>query len=150
MNSNKEKPLELAAGDENRKITRHVLDCLGKWPDLPVKSVTYGMLQPDKAGISLISLQGAVITKRYITGGHQAEYPFALIYRIKPGNSIDKRLAADELLDSLGDWAVTQCPDLEGAIPMGFQITERASPAATYSNGDEDHQIVMKFIYEVI
>lgn len=146
---NKEKPLMLATGEENRRVTRHVLDCLNAWPQLPVKQITYGMLQADKPGITLAADQGAVITKRYITGGHRAEYPFALVYRIKAGNSTDKRLKADELLDRLGDWACTQRPPMEEARAIGFCPVQRAVLAEVYPNGDEDHQILLKFTYEV-
>lgn len=48
---------------------------------------------------ALSTIQGTYITRRYILGGYQAEYQFKLIYRIKPGDSIDKRLEADELLN---------------------------------------------------
>lgn len=150
MNSNNDKPLVLATGEENRRITRHVLECLNKFPGLPVERITYGMLTPNKAGISLVSITGAAITKRDICGGHQAEYNFSLDYRVKAGASEDERLKADELLDDLGDWAVKQLPELDGAISIGFQITERASLFAVFPNGDEDHQIIMKFTYEVM
>lgn len=150
MNSNdKQKPLALATGEENRRVTRLVLECLNAYPQLPVKQVNYGMLQADKPGIALAADQGAVIVKRYITGGHKAEYNFALVYRIKAGNNNDKRLKADEALDSLGDWACAQRPPMEGARAIGFAVAQRAALDAAYPNGDEDHQIILKFTYEV-
>ena len=148
MDNNKQKPVVLADGEENRKITRRVLECLNRYPHLPVNQISYGMLLPNKQGLALATQQGAVITARYICGGHKAEYTFALVYRIQPGNSLDKRLKADELLDSLGDWAATQRPELEGASPLGFRVMERACLAEVYDGGDEDHQIIMKFTYE--
>lgn len=62
--------------------------------------------------MALSTIQAAYITKKYILGGHEAEYQFKVIYRIKPGTSNDKRLSADEVLNSLGDWAAGQRPDL--------------------------------------
>lgn len=151
MESNKEKPVLLAPGEENRKITRQVLDCLNQYPKLPVKRISYGMLRPDKPGIALATDQGAVIVKRYITGGHLAEYTFALVYRIKPGNSQEKRLEADEALDSLGDWAHGQQAPLDGgARSRGFSIIQRAALMEEYESGDEDHHMILKFTYEVI
>lgn len=151
MDSNREKPVLLASGKENRQITRHVLDCLNQCPELPVKKISYGMLLPDKPGLTLVSVQGAAIVKRYIDGGHRGEYPFMLLYRIKAGNSDEKRLSADEVLDNIADWAVTQKPSLgQGVAPVGFEITERASLGVMYEDGDEDHQILLKLTYEVI
>lgn len=151
MDSNNEKPVLLASGKENRQITRHVLGCLNQCPELPVKKISYGMLLPDKPGLTLVTVQGAAIVKRYIDGGHRGEYPFVLLYRIKAGNSDEKRLTADEALDTIADWAILQKPNLgQGVTPIGFEITERASLDAVYEGGDEDHQILLKLTYEVI
>ena len=95
--------------------------------------------------------QAAYNDKKYILGGYQAEYQFKVIYRIKPGNSNDKRLKADELLNALGDWALTQTPDIgTGRRVIRVEPTTRSSLFAMYDNGDEDHQILMKMNYEVI
>jgi len=78
--------------------------------------------------------------------------PFSLVYRIvNPGGNTDKRLQADERLDALGDWAAGQRPYIgEGARALGTEIAARASLAALYQNGDEDHEIQLKILYEVI
>lgn len=91
------------------------------------------------------------MTNKYILGGYQAEYQFKVVYRIDPGESIDKRLKADETLNALGDWAVKQMPpDLgEGRRVIRIEPTTWASLFAVYENGEEDHQILMKMNYEV-
>ena len=100
--------------------------------------------------MAMSTIQAAYILKKYILGGYKAEYQFKLIYRIKPGNSNDKRLKADELLDALGDWTIGQRPDIgEGKTVVSVEPTTRSSLFAVYENGDEDHQILMKLTYEV-
>lgn len=75
---------------------------------------------------------------------------FKIIYRVKPGNSMDKRLKADELLNAIGDWATGKRPDIgTGKRVVSLEPTTRSSLFAVYENGDEDHQILMKMNYEV-
>ena len=102
--------------------------------------------------MALSTIQAAYIVRKYILGGYQAEYQFKVIYRMKPGNSNDKRLKADELLNALGDWTASETPPDIGAGRRVIRIepTTRSSLFAVYENGDEDHQILMKMNYEVI
>lgn len=96
------------------------------------------------------TIQGTYITKRFILGGYQAEYQFKLIYRIKPGESNDKRLEADELLNHFGDWARKNLPDLGDEIrALRVEPTTQSSKFAAYEGGYEDYQILMKLTYEV-
>lgn len=152
MSLKTDKPVELAAAEEKRRITRQVIAWLNTFPGLPVKQVSYGGLAPNKPGIALLSPQGAVIRKRYITGGYKAEYPFSLIYRItRPGDSLDKRLQADELLDSLGGWAASHRPEIgQGIQAKRVEVSAWATLANVYADKDEDHEINLKLIYEVI
>lgn len=103
--------------------------------------------------MALSTIQGAFILERYIIGGYKAEYQFKLIYRLKPGTSMDKRLKADELLDRIGSWVQFNKNDLflgEEIRVLSVEPTTRSSLFAIYENGDEDHQILMKLNYEVI
>mgnify|MGYP001129522986 CR=1 FL=1 len=107
-----DKPKKLVSAAEEDKISRAMLVWLNTWPDKPVDVIRYEFLPADSEGaMALSTIQGTYITRRYILGGHQAEYQFKVIYRLKPGNSNDKRLKADELLDSLADWAADGGPD---------------------------------------
>lgn len=100
--------------------------------------------------MALSTIQGTYITKRFILGGYQAEYQFKLIYRIKPGESNDKRLEADELLNHFGDWARKNLPDLGDEIrALRVEPTTQSSKFAAYEGGYEDYQILMKLTYEV-
>lgn len=140
----------LTSSKEERELNRKLLVWLNTYPELPVPVIRYEELGADAAGMALSVTQSAYITKRYIFGGYRAELNFKLLYRVKPGSSIDKRLAADEMLDAIGDWARNNKPELTGVNVRGVTITARSALYVTYENGDEDHQILLKLTYEVI
>lgn len=150
-----DKPRALASRAEEEKIGRAITTWVNTYPNLPdglyKGAVLYELLNDSAPAMALSTIQGTYITARYITGGHQAEYQYKIIYRIKPGDSTDKRLKADELLDGLGDWASTNLPDLgEGIRVIRNEATTRSAVFAAYEGGDEDHQILMRLTYEVI
>lgn len=146
------KPITFVEEAEEERLSRSTLVWLNTFPNLPetVDTIRYEFLRDDVPGMALSTIQGARITKRYILGGHQAEYQFKLIYRIKPGNSMDQRLKADELLDRLGVWASRNKPDFSPLRVLRVEPTTQASLFSMYEGGDEDHQILMKLTYEVI
>ena len=125
------------------------------FPDKPVAVIKYEFLDVDEAAgddaaMALSTIQGTYITRQYIIGGYQAEYQFKIIYRIKPGNSNDKRLQADEILNRFGDWARGNLPDLGSDIrALRVEPTTQSSKFAAYVDGYEDYQILMKLTYEV-
>ena len=137
--------------EEEEKISRSVLVCVNNFPDLPVMLLNYEYLAADIESMALSTVQGTYIIKKYLYGGYQAQYDFKLIYRIKPANSNDKRLKADELLNSFGEWLRKNPLELsQGMRVVSVEPTTRSSLFAAYDNGDEDHQIFMRLIYEVI
>ena len=100
--------------------------------------------------MALTHIQSAYIIGRDILGGHTGEYQFKVIYRIKPGLSNDARLKADEMLNAFGDWAANNPPTLGDKIHVRkVEATTRGAMFAPYDDGDEDHQILMRLIYEV-
>lgn len=124
---------------------------INTYPNLPVDVIRFEYLPADAESMAMSTIQAAYIVKKYLLGGYEAEYQFKLIYRVKPGNSIDKRLKADEMLNAIGDWANGQKPDIgDGKRVVSLEPTTRSSLFAVYENGDEDHQILMKMNYEVI
>lgn len=149
------KPRSLVAAEEVDKISRSMLVWANTFPDKPVTVIKYEFLDVDEitgdeTGMALSTIQGTYITRRYIIGGYQAEYQFKIIYRIKPGNSNDKRLQADEMLNRFGDWARTQKPDLgDGINALKVEPTTQSSKFAAYEDGYEDYQILMRLTYEV-
>lgn len=155
ISEKKEKPRMLAAAEEVDKISRSMLVWANTFPEKPVYIIKYefltvGDVTGDETAMALSTIQGTYITRRYILGGYQAEYQFKLIYRIKPGDSNDKRLEADELLNHFGDWARKNLPDLGEEIrALRVEPTTQSSKFAAYEDGYEDYQILMKLTYEV-
>lgn len=138
------------SAEEEYQVSRKLLVWLNTYPEKPVDLIRFEFLPADTTAMAMSTIQAAYILKKYILGGYKAEYQFKMIYRIKPGNSNDKRLKADELLDALGDWTIGQRPDIgEGKTVVSVEPTTRSSLFAVYENGDEDHQILMKLTYEV-
>ena len=151
-----EKIKKTVSAAEEDQVSRKLLAWLNTFPDKPVDLIRFEFLPADTPAMALSTIQAAYIVKKYILGGYQAEYQFKVIYRMKPGNSNDKRLKADEMLNALGDWAelfggVNNDPFIgEGKRVIRIEPTTRSSLFAVYENGDEDHQILMKMNYEVI
>lgn len=151
-----EKIKKTVSAAEEDQVSRKLLAWLNTFPDKPVDLIRFEFLPADTAAMALSTIQAAYIVRKYILGGYQAEYQFKVIYRMKPGNSNDKRLKADEMLNALGDWAelfggVNNDPFIgEGKRVIRIEPTTRSSLFAVYENGDEDHQILMKMNYEVI
>lgn len=149
-----EKKAVLATRAEEESIGRKLMVWLNTYQ--PVKELTYNgqidyeTLPADTVCMAMSTIQGAYITRRYIGGGHQAEYQFKIIYRVKAATG-PKKLDADIALDAYGDWASTNKPDLGVGISNAkVQPMSRSALFAAYDNGDEDHQILMKLTYEVI
>lgn len=154
MNS-ENKPVALVDKAEEDQVTRNMVSWANTFPDLPdnlagLLAVNYEYLVADAPCMAFSIIQSSYILQRYILGGYKAELQFKLVYRIKPGNSPDKRLKADELLDRFGDWSRTQHPYIgENMRVIKIEATTRSAVFDTYDNGDEDHQILMKMTYEV-
>lgn len=146
------KPRVMVADSERSEIDRSVLTWLNFYSELPVDMVkTEAQLGVNEPGMAVSTITSAYINKRYILGGYEAEYQFTLIYRIKPGNSMDKSLTANEDLNRIGDWARRNKPYLgEGIRVRKVEPISIAKTYAQYEDGDEDHHIPIKITYEVI
>lgn len=150
MASDKKK---LVSAEEEQDISRKMMVWVNSFTDedMPAAPINYEFLPSDSAGMALSLIQGTYITRKYIMGGHEAEYQFKLIARIIPGNSNDKRLRADAMLNRFGDWAAKNYPSLgDGVRVRRMESASRAAMFARYEDGTEDHQILMKMTYEVI
>lgn len=156
MGSEKEK--KLVSSEEEQDISRKMMVWVNTFSDddmppaLPMKpNINYEFLAADSACVALSTIQGAYITRKYILGGHEAEYQFKIIIRIKPSGSNDKRLKSDAVLNRFGEWAMQNHPNLgDGIRVRDVEISSRAAVFAVYDGGWEDHQILMKMTYEVI
>lgn len=145
-----EKIKNTVSSAEEDQVSRKLLVWLNTFPEKPVDLIRFEFLPADTEAMAMSTIQAAYIVRKYILGGYQAEYQFKLIYRVKPGSSMDTRLKADETLNALGDWVSGKRPDIgEGKRVISMDPTTRSSMFAVYENGDEDHQILMKLNYEV-
>lgn len=150
MSSNEKQRLSVSAA-ERSKIDRKVLAWLNQYPDLPVAFVkTEPQLPINEKGMALSASTNAYYSMRYIMGGYEAEYSFRIIYRVKPGDSMNARLEALEALNQMGDWCGENYPDLGEEIRV-LKVTPTSSAElyAPYENGDEDYFIEMTLTYEV-
>lgn len=149
----KEKPVMLASSSEKADLDRLMLIWANRFPGIPenVDLIKYEYFAAKTVGMSLSSIQGAVITKKYICGGYQAEYSFEVHYQIAPpGTSDDKRLKAVETLNKFADWAQTQRPDIgEGRRAIRVETTAFASYLGKTNDQYEDYIVPLKLIYEV-
>lgn len=145
-----EKVKKTVSAAEEDQVSRKLLAWLNTYPDKPVDLIRFEFLPAGTEAMAISTIQAAYIVRKYILGGYQAEYQFKLIYRVKPGDSIDNRLKADELLNAIGDWSNGQNPSIgDNKRVISLEPTTRSSLFAVYENGDEDHQILMKMNYEV-
>lgn len=147
------KQKKLVSAEEEQDISRKMMIWANSFSDddMPAATINYEFLAADSASMALSTIQGAYITRKYIIGGHEAEYQFKIIARIFPGSSNDKRLKADAVLNRFGDWAMQNYPSLgDGIRVRRMETVSRAGMFARYDDGTEDHQILMKMTYEVI
>lgn len=147
------KQKKLVSAEEEQDISRKMMIWANSFSDddMPAATINYEFIAADSAGMALSTIQGAYITRKYLLGGHEAEYQFKIIARIIPGTSNDKRLKADAVLNRFGDWAMQNYPSLgDGIRVRRMETASRAAMFARYDDGTEDHQILMKMTYEVI
>lgn len=147
------KQKKLVSAEEEQDISRKMMIWANSFSDddMPAATINYEFIAADSAGMALSTIQGAYITRKYLLGGHEAEYQFKIIARIFPGTSNDKRLKADAVLNRFGDWAMQNYPSLgDGIRVRRMETASRATMFARYEGGAEDHHILMKMTYEVI
>ena len=150
MNLN-DSPKRLVADEERAKIDRKVIGWLNSCPERGVNVTAEGQMALNAFGLGVSSVTSAYVSRAFILGGYQAEYTFTLICRVCPGDSLDKSLQANELLNRIGGWAARNPPDLGNEIRVRkVEPVSLAETYAQYENGDEDHHISIKIIYEVI
>lgn len=148
-----DKPRAIVASAERAEIDRNVLIWLNTCPLIPAETdavKTESQLSVNQPGMAVAAITSAYVNRHYIIGGYQAEYNFTMIYRIKPGNSMDKSLQANETLNRIGDWTRENKPYLgDGINVTNVTPTSQAIVYAQYEDGDEDHHIEIKIEYEV-
>lgn len=149
--SSEDKPIEFVSAREEDQVSRKLTAWLNTFQDIPlsISWINYEFLDADVQSMSMSLIQSTYIIERFIHGPYIADYQFKIIYRTKPSTP-DDRLKADELLDSLGDWASGQKPDIGNGLEVQeLEQTTRSSLYARLTDGWEDHQIFMRMTYMV-
>lgn len=149
----KEQPRQAVPSYEQEQVGRLFLVWLNQYPNFPpgIRGLDYSFLVSDKTCMALFGIQGTYITKPYMGGDYMAEYQFSLNYRAQPTTN-GERFQMDEVLNSIGDWAVWEVKRHRPNIGQGKQATKltinaRSLPIGREDNGDEDHQILMTLNY---
>ena len=148
-----EKTYSLTSSSEKADLDRLMFEWANQFPNIPdnVLLIKYEYFASKTVGMALSSVQGAVITKKYITGGYQAEYSFEIHYQIAPPlASDDKRLKAVEVLNQFADWAQSQRPAIgEDRRAIQIEATAFASYLGVTDDQYEDYYVPLKLTYEV-
>lgn len=141
---------QYVTGLEQDRVSRAVLTWLDQYPDKPTAHIEFEFLGND-SGMSLSTVTAAYKTEEYITGAYNAQYQFAILYRVSPQTSGD-RLRAAEILDTLGRWAEERkdLPQLgAGMTATQMERNSIGSLVARYDDKTEDYQLLMTMNYEV-
>ena len=138
---------------EAEEVARAVRGWLQTYPDKPANKVDVEYLG-ETAGLTISTVQAAYKTRRFITGGYEAQYQFALLYKTIP-TVTEERLRADEILNNYALWAeMTAATELTARLPSQcrFRRFGRNTTAALLgrdADGSEVHQILFTLNYEV-
>lgn len=151
MPNNQNSPKYVSALEEG-KVKRAVQIWLNSCPYLPRAKLNYNYHGENK-GLFLIPMQAPFIYRGpYILGGYEAQYQIALDYLLPAAND-NERMAADEALESVAEWAFQNVGLLntdDGSIR--FRRLKRdtyAVPLDMLQSGAEIHSINLSLFYEV-
>lgn len=91
---------------EQESIATAVLALVKSYPDFPktiaAKNVHLDDLK-DSVCIGIFPTSGAVVTKKYITGSFEAQFPFQVCYKCNP-TSDQSKIAARDVMENLAKW----------------------------------------------
>ena len=133
---------------ESEQVARAVRAWLNRYPAKPMRMVDVDFLG-ETSGLAMETVQAAYKTKRYITGGYQAQYQFAILYQTV-ATTANERLEADEILNNYAAWAEATPPELpENCQFIRVNRNTNAALLGRDANGSEVHQILFTLLYEV-
>lgn len=133
---------------ESEQIARAVRSWLQMFPNKPVRTVDMEYLGSENS-LTLSTVQAAYKTRRYILGGYQAQYQFAILYKTIP-TTINERLEADEVLNNFAAWIEETKPELpDNCRFLRCSRNTNAALLGRDADGSEVHQILFTLTYEV-
>ena len=133
---------------EAEQIARAVRAWLNTYSEKPVRMVDVEYLG-DGTSLTISTVQTAYKTRRYITGGYQAQYQFTILYQTIP-TTANERLEMDEVLNNYAAWVESTKPELPSNCRF-IRCTRNTNAAllGRDANGSEVHQILFTLLYEV-
>ena len=133
---------------EAEQVARAVRAWLNTYEDKPMRMVDVEFLG-ETSGLALETIQAAYKTRRYITGGYEAQYQFAILYQTVP-TTANERLEADEVLNNYAAWVEETQPTLpESCVFLRVSRNTNAALVGRDATGAEVHQILFTLLYEV-
>lgn len=157
--SENQNQVELLSVEEQDAIGKALFSLIKNYPGLNKIAVKYGDIGDNTIGIYAQS--DAIVTKRYINGVFNAQFPFRLLYRSKPTTDND-RIAREETLGKLAGWLCKKnvaignkvyALDSYPLLSDGRKITEieqlkTVSLAGRLADGNVDYFVNMCLYYK--
>lgn len=131
---------------------------LAECPALPAGVKTkYGDMEENCIG--MLSVQGGIITKQYISGAYEAQFPFSLLYRSSPTTS-GEYIGREGVLGQVAAWMAGKrivvegtehsrpdYPELTGGSITGILQKSNVFLAGRLEGGSVDYQVEMALTY---
>lgn len=141
---------------DSKAIVKVLLDWINTSCDIIDTPVVFNHLDESNSGITLVPLDGAKITKKFMFGNYKAQFPFAIVARTVNSDSQDKSDVCDSI-NNLGDWFDIMTrgktfPTLGNKrIILGIEQVSMSTPVYRNKSGVEDYQgkFLLKFEKEV-
>ena len=145
-----ESPRNYVSALEEGKIKRAVQLWLNSCPVKPREKLSY---HGENTGLFLVPATAPYIVRGpYILGGYEAQYQFSVDYLLPAAND-DERMAADEALERVAEWALENVGDLDADdSSIRVKRIKRDTPAVPVDmlqSGSEVHSINLSLFYEV-
>lgn len=144
-------PRNYVSALEEGKIKRAVQLWLNSCPVKPREKVNYNY-HGENAGLFVVPTQAPYIVRGpYILGGYEAQYQFSVDYLLPAAND-DERMAADEALEGVAEWAIDNVDLLVAGGNIRVIRIKRDTPAIPLDmlqSGAEIHSINLSLFYEV-
>ena len=147
-----ESPRNYVSALEEGKIKRAAQLWLNSCPVKPRDKITYDY-HGENNGLFVIPANAPYIVHGpYILGGYEAQYQFSVDYLLPAAND-DERMAADEALERVAEWALDNIGQLDADdSSIRVKRIKRDTPAVPIDmlqSGSEVHSINLSLFYEV-
>ena len=139
---------EQLAQIEQSRMLKTVYQYVNGYEKLNGLEVCFESFEDNGASLGLFSSQGAIVVKRFVTGGFRGMLPFCLVYRSNPTND-NQRLKKPEFLNNIADWLVDSdnYPKLKNIEIEGIEQTSVPFQSNTDESGVSDYMVTFNLYY---